>query len=351
MSKSSNDVTNISKQVLDLYEKAWQLEKQTISLGIKRPKSEIFLSREILQLLIEIQDDYNNDGSNISTKSKQKKINLIEKYIKKLKTSQHIEMLTDFRNRSVILLLIAIPCKQTINCINYLLSINCDIHTIDNQGHNGCHIACEYTNYSALKLLHKHNVDVTLKDKSSEQLTPLHIALDILISSENNAHSINAHKYTKIVKLCTQYALLAGQDLVNDKLGDENGSSFNFRCGQSIMDVAMTNINVLSVLTDAYNHCRKRRKECGKTLLEHQLNESLVGLVWSFMYSPLPKLKLNAKLKKAKKRLQKERIQRRESLRNSIKLKRSRTVSSTKLKSKKCLKKKKKVSKKKRIDK
>eukprot|EP01084_Bolivina_argentea_P298413 514219_1 len=145
MASTEHNVKNIQKEVLELYEKAWKLEKESIRLGIRKQKSEIFLAREIFQIVIEIQDDYNNDGSSLSPKLKTKKINLISKYIFKLKTSKHIEMLTDFRNRNVILLLISIPCKQTTKCMNHLIKkLNCDIHSIDNEGHNACHIACEF---------------------------------------------------------------------------------------------------------------------------------------------------------------------------------------------------------------
>ena len=320
---SSEDVTKaeISQQVLDLYEKAWKLEKESLNLGIKKPKSEIFLSRETLQLLIDLQDDYNNDGSSLSPKLRQKKINLIEKYILKLKTSTHIEMLTDFRNRNVILLLISIPCKQTINCIQHLIKLNCNLHCIDNRGQNGYHIACQYSNYSVIKILYKYNVDITVKDETEEGLTPLHFALDILISNENNDNSINTYKYQKIAKLVCEYALLQGQDLINDKLGNESGGTWNFHKGQSVMDVAMENIVVLNVLNDGYNNCRLLRKEFKKQILKYnkQMNETLVALIWSFMYHKLPKLGLNAKLKKAKEKIVKERMQRRETLKNANK--------------------------------
>ena len=345
---SSEDATKaqITQQVLDLYEKAWKLEKESLNLGIKKPKSEIFLSRETLQLLIDLQDDFNNDGSSLSPKLKQKKINLIEKYTSKLKTSTHIEMLTDFRNRNIILLLISIPCKQTINCINHLIKLKVNLDCIDNRGQNGYHIACQYSNYSVIKILYKYNVDITMKDESEEGLTPLHYALDILISNENNDNSINTYKYQKIAKLVCQYALLQGQDFVNDKLGNENGgNTWNFHQGQSIMDVAKENIVVLNVLNDGYDNCKLLRKEFKKQVLKYNkdLNETIVGLIWSFMYCKLPKLGLNSKLKKAKEKIARERMERRESLRKANKRKSSKNLKkingnmrSTKKKKRKC---------------
>ncbi len=133
--------------------------------------------------------------------------------------------------------------------MNHLIKkLNCDIHSIDNEGHNACHIACE--------LLYKYNVNMILKYNSLQQLTPLHIAIDILISSQKNANSqINTHKYCKIVKLCTQYALLQGQDIVNEKIKHGNGSTWNFELGQSIMDIAIKHICVTTVTTNALNNC------------------------------------------------------------------------------------------------
>ena len=339
MALCDEETKEISKQVMDLYDKAWKLEKESMSLGInkKKPKSDIFLSREIIDLLISLQDDFNNDGSTISPKLKQKKLNLIEKYIFKLKTNGHIEMLSDFRNRNVILLLISIPCKQTLKCLNVLINLGCNINSIDNRGQNGYHIACEYTNYSVIKLLYKYNVDITLKDKSIEQLTPLHIALDILISNENNNNSINTFKYFKIAKLCTEYAFLQGQDFKNDKLRKDNGSSWNFQKGQSILDIANQHFIVLNVLHDAYLNCKNLRKEFKKQILKHnkQFNETLVELIWSFMYSKLPKLGLATKLKKAKEKIAKDRLERRESMRNSIKGKNVKSNASGKKRKKK----------------
>merc|ERR1712087_1054975 len=158
-----------------------------------------------------------------------------------------------------------------------------------------------------------------------------HIALDILISSANDDNCINGHKYLRVARQCTAYALMQGQDLVHDKLGSGYGGTWNFKAGQSIMEMAMSNVHVLSVLTEGYELAMAHRKAMRKSVLkiEKTMNATLVDLIWSFMYHKLPKLSLSSKLKKAKERLQRERIERRESARSS-KLKRSKSVRTSK---------------------
>eukprot|EP00483_Globobulimina_turgida_P007889 UN07905 len=135
--------------------------------------------------------------------------------------------------------------------------------------------------------------------QNRDKLTPLHIAIGKLMQT-----CFPLQREADVAILCTQYALLSGQNMFEKITVSTRTHTLNDikYCDESIVDIAMTNKYVCYVLYKGYKHCMQLYQNIKDILLtfDPQIND-VISIIWQFIYYPLPK-QLYEILKKAKKK-------------------------------------------------
>ncbi len=95
--------------VIPLLEQTLALQSVAVSAGLIKNKPPLLISKEIIEYLIDLQEDF--EGESVSTPKKCKLIHKTYKHLKTLKDGKDLALLTDFRNRNALCLMVA--CRLT----------------------------------------------------------------------------------------------------------------------------------------------------------------------------------------------------------------------------------------------